>query len=384
MRVILEAQHAVGHLQPRGVGHYAIQMIQTLLCRNTFEYGLTFFDCNGEAGNRERAVKHFGSFHVPFYECNELDYRVASRDDARYGIKTYNEWTGAEGAVYHFMSPVCIPVSLNGKMIVTVHDLSWCSSPGILSEHETDLFKIGRQRIERTSPIIITDSESSRNEILKYIDGVRPEQVKRVYLSYDEKNMFPEKTAAVDNAAGRYLFYVGAFERKKNIARLIKAFNIVAEKDRELKLVIAGKPTWDDTTEIYDAVSSSPCRDRIVMPGYISVEHKRQLYSNALCFVFPSICEGFGIPVLEAMACGCPVITADNTSLPEVGGDAAVYVDACSIEQLAWEIERVTASEGLRKEMAAKGLVQVKRFSWDKTAGQVENVYRDAANILYE
>ena len=382
MRVILEAQHAVGHLQPRGVGHYAIQMIQTLLRRNTFEYGLTFFDCNGEAGNRERAVKHFGSFHVPFYECNELDYRVASRDDARYGIKTYNEWTGAEGAVYHFMSPVCIPVSLNGKMIVTVHDLSWCSSPGILSEHETDLFKIGRQRIERTSPIIITDSESSRNEILKYIDGVRPEQVKRVYLSYDEKNMFPEKTAAVDKAAGRYLFYVGAFERKKNIARLIKAFNIVAEKDRELKLVIAGKPTWDDTTEIYDAVSSSPCWDRIVMPGYISVEQKRQLYSNALCFVFPSICEGFGIPVLEAMACGCPVITADNTSLPEVGGDAAVYVDACSIEQLAWEIERVTASEGLRKEMAAKGLVQVKRFSWDKTAGQVENVYRDAANIL--
>lgn len=380
MRVVLEAQHAVGHPQPRGVGHYAIQIIQTLLSRRTFDYGLAYFDCNGEAGNRKRAEKYFGSFHVPFYECNELDYRVASRDDARYGIKTYNEWTGSEGEIYHFMSPVCVPVNLDGKMIVTIHDLSWCSNPGVLSEHETDLFKTGRRRIEQVRPVIITDSDSSRNEILEYMDKIRPEQVKKVYLSYDEKNMFPEKNAGPFNEESRYLFFVGAFERKKNIACLIKAYDIVAAKDKELKLVIAGKPTWDDTSEIYDAVNTSPYRNRIVMPGYISAEQKRKLYSNALCFVFPSICEGFGIPVLEAMACGCPVITADNTSLPEVGGDAAIYVDAHSIEQLAFRMEQVITSESLRRDMVARGFIQVKKFSWDRTAAQVENIYRNVSS----
>ena len=163
--------------------------------------------------------------------------------------------------------------------------------------------------------------------------------------------LFRSKNAGPFNEESRYLFFVGAFERKKNIACLIKAYDIVAAKDKELKLVIAGKPTWDDTSEIYDAVNTSPYRNRIVMPGYISAEQKRKLYSNALCFVFPSICEGFGIPVLEAMACGCPVITADNTSLPEVGGDAAIYVDAHSIEQLAFRMEQVITLESLRRDM---------------------------------
>ena len=141
--------------------------------------------------------------------------------------------------------------------------------------------------------------------------------------------------------------------------------------------MLAGKPTWDDPAPIYQSIENSPFRDRIITPGYIDTDTKRILYSNALGLVFPSVCEGFGVPVLEAMACGCPVITAGNTSLPEVGGDAVIYVNAGETDQIAFEMERVVSSESLRNELRGKGFEQAKKFSWDKAAEQVERVYKN-------
>lgn len=376
MQIVLEAQHAVGHSQPRGVGHYSINLIQSLLRRNMFDYKLTFFDYKKEVGNRERANKLFGEFGAPFYECNDLDYRVASRDDGVWKTRSYNGWTQTKGDVYHFMCPVSVPTVLDGKMIVTIHDVSWLAYPGKVSPNATMLHNIGIERIAKVKPHIIADSESAKGEILQYISGISPESISVVYLSYDEDNLFRDNRDVCDIVDGDFMFFVGTIENKKNIIRIVKAFEVIAAKNKEIRLVIAGKPTWDDTSEIYNTINYSSYRSRIITPGYITVEQKRRLYSNALCFVFPSICEGFGIPVLEAMACGCPVITSDNTSLPEVGGEAAVYVNAYSTEQLACEMERVITSESLRKDMIAKGFVQAKKFSWDKTAEQVEHVYR--------
>ncbi|WP_313260587.1 glycosyltransferase family 4 protein [Lacrimispora sp.] len=381
MKVILEAQHAVGHPQPRGVGHYSINLIQALLRRNMFDYELTFFDYNREVGNLERAEKYFGKFGVPFRECNDLDYRIASRDDNVW-LTSYNDWTRTRGGVYHFTSPVSIPLKLDGKMIVTIHDIIWRSHPGMISAHASELLDMSLARIEKVQPYIIADSESARSQILEFT-SVPSERISVAYLSYDEENIFPDKEKASYIVEGEYLLYLGAFETNKNIVRIIKAFNSIADKYRELKLVLAGKPVWDNEywEQIKVAISNSPFNKRIVLPGYVDIETKRRLISNALCFVFPSICEGFGIPVLEAMACGCTVITADNTSLPEVGGDAVVYVNAYNEEQLAYEIERVVSSESLRKDMIVKGFVQAKRFSWEKTAGQVESVYQMVGNI---
>lgn len=376
MQVVLEAQHAVGHSQPRGVGHYSINLIQSLLRRNVFDYELTFFDYKKEVGNRERANKFFGSFGVPLRECNDLDYRVASRDDGVWKTKSYNEWTKTDGEVYHFMCPVSVPTVLKGKMVVTVHDISWLAYPGMVSPNATMLHNIGIERIAKAKPYLIADSESAKSEILQYIDGISPESVSVVYLSYDEDLLFYDNGSVRDIVDGDFMLFIGTIENKKNIIRIVQAFELVAAKNRGIKLVIAGKPTWDDTSEIYGTIQNSPYRSRIVTPGYITAEQKRRLYSNALCFVFPSICEGFGIPVLESMACGCPVITSDSTSLPEVGGEAAVYVNAYSTEQLAYEMERVISSESLRKDMTAKGFTQAKKFSWDKTAEQVENIYK--------
>ncbi len=375
MKIILESQHAVGHSHPRGVGHYSMNLIQALLRRQVFDYELTYFDYGREVGNFMRANQLFGKYNVPMRECNTLDYRVASRDESVYNTKSYNEWTDTKGELYHFMVPVSIPTKLQGKMIVTFHDICWRSYPGIVSPNATMLHDIALERTNRLQPFVIADSESSKLEVLQFTN-LPEDKIKVIYQSYDEDQIYCDKGDISDIVEGDYLLYIGTFERRKNVVRIVKAFNIVAEKYKSLKLVLAGKPTWDDPKEIYETISDSPNKERIITPGYITVEKKRKLYSKALCFVFPSICEGFGIPILEAMACGCPVITADNTSLPEVGGDAAIYVDACNTEQLAYEMERVVMSESLQKEMIEKGIVHGSKFSWDKTAEQVENVYR--------
>ena len=375
MKVILEAQHAVGHAQPRGVGHYSINLMQALLRREKFEYEIAYFDYGREAGNYERAERYFGEFNIPMHECNELDYRVASRDESVFANKSYNEYTGTNGDIYHFTNFLTIPTKLCGKMLATVHDLNWIGYEEGTSPTLRPLLKISFDRMNRIKPNVVAVSQSAKKEILEYA-SIPEENIHVVYQSYNEEELFPDRgTVPFLEEGCEYLFFVGTFERKKNIVRIVKAFDQIAAKFNGLRLVLAGKPTWDDPAAIYQAIEDSPFRDRIITPGYVNADAKRLLYSNALGLVFPSICEGFGIPVLEAMACGCPVITANNTSLPEVGGDAAVYVDAGSTEQLAFEMERVINSETLRKEMIQKGFAQKDKFSWEKTAELTEKVY---------
>ncbi|MCL2121749.1 MAG: glycosyltransferase family 4 protein [Clostridiales bacterium] len=379
MNIMIEAQHAVALDEPRGVGYYSIQLIQALLRRKVFDYGLSFFDFAQENGNRLRAEQRFGMYHVPLFECRDLDYRVAIRDEHVYDHKSYHDYTGATGDLFHFMNFITLPTNLQGKKLTTIHDLNWIGYAEGTSATLLPLLKISLDRMLRIQPDIVADSYSTQNEIRQYTNTPK-ETIHVVYPAFDNENLFPDKenrygVPAPVEAGCEYVFFIGTFERKKNIVRIVEAFNQIAARFSGLRLVLAGKPTWDDPEPIYRAIQDSPYTDRIIVPGYVSTDEKRLLYSNALCFVFPSICEGFGIPVLEAMACGCPVITADNTSLPEVGGDAAAYVDASRVDQLAYEMERIVSTESLRKEMRAKGFRQAEKFTWDQSAEQIEKVY---------
>lgn len=380
MKVILEAQHAVGHAQPRGVGYYSIQLIRALLKRKRVDYELTFFDYKREMDNASRAQKYFGEFNVPIHECAELDYRVASRTESVFTEKSYNAYTGTDGDVYHFMCPVSIPTNLHGRMILTIHDVIWEAYPGVTQEHAEKLHKIASARFNSIKPFVIADSIATKGDILKYT-SIPEKKISVVYPSYDEDNMYPEKSGPSNLVDGDYFFFIGAITRLKNITGIVKAFDRVAEKHSGVKLVIAGKEMWEKPYGLYDAVAASPYKERIIFTGYVDTAAKRRLYSNARCFVFPSFCEGFGIPVLEAMACGCPVITADNTSLPEVGGDAALYVNAHDTDKLAFEMERVLTDDTLHNDMIRKGLAQKNRFSWEKTAEQLEEIYRKVCEI---
>ena len=375
MLIGLEAQHAVGHPEPRGVGHYSINLIKALLQRGSFEYVITFFDYNKEAKNRSRAEKLFSNYNAKLCECNELDYRIASRDDSVFSRKSYCEYTKTNCSIYHFLNTVSIPSRIEQNVIVTVHDMNWKTNPEGFSDRVLKLVKTGLERLNALQPEVIAISNYTRDELLMYSD-IPSEKIHVIYQSYDEPNLFPDSSKPNSIVVGDYILFVGTIENKKNVLRIVNAFQIVAEKYKELQLVIVGKPTWEDPAPLYAAIENSGLSKRIILTGYVDIETKRKLYSHALCFLFPSICEGWGNPILEAMACGCPVITSDITAMPEAGGDAAVYTDPYNTEMLADKISAILSSTEYRNELIAKGLSHSRLFSWDKTASEVEAVYR--------
>jgi len=375
IKVALEVQHAVGHPQPRGIGHYSMSMIQALLKRSRFDYYLTFFDYNKEVGNRQRVESLFSKYEARLCECNDLDYRIASRIDDAWEHKSYNQYTKTDCDLYHFMNIVTIPANITGKVIVTVHDLNWCAYPEGVSDHVRSLVEVGLKRLNHLQPEVIAISQSTKDELLKF-SLIPEEKINVVYQSYDEENLYPDSCYPNDVVKGSYILFIGTIESKKNVCAMLDAFFEIVGKYPDLKFVLAGKPAWEDMSHFYRKIEESRFRERIVLPGYVDIATKRKLYSHALCFLFPSVCEGWGNPVLEAMACGCPVITSNTTAMPEAGGDAAVYVESGNVSMLAEKLDGILSSDETRSALVEKGLKHSKFFSWDKTASQVEAVYR--------
>lgn len=170
---------------------------------------------------------------------------------------------------------------------------------------------------------------------------------------------------------GEYILFVGTLQPRKNLTRLIEAFSILKEKkdNKNVELVIVGKKGW-----LYEDILKAPSRfgvkDDVRFLDFIGDEELPSLYKNALFFILPSLYEGFGLPVLEAMANGCPVIVSNVSSLPEAAGEAALYVDPEKVEDIAEKMDSLLQNSSLREELVQKGLKQVKKFSWDKTARQ--------------
>jgi glycosyltransferase involved in cell wall biosynthesis len=347
-----------------------IKTVSKLLERSKNEYELSFFDFNKERDNRQYINKYFWRYNPTIHECNELDYRNVSMWDDDYDNRSYDDYMHTNGDVYHFPNPVAIPTNLNGKMIVTIYDMIPYLNPKGLSGYDKNIFKTAIKRIQKMSPHIITISQSAKNDILKFLD-------------FDENNidvvprgidtiMIGEKQS-VSESEFPYFYYVGSIEHRKNILRILEAFEKTAEKYAEVRLILSGSRT--PYRDIAEAINTHKYRDRIIITGYVSEEEKNDLLSNATAFLFPSHYEGFGLPVLEAMACGCPVITSNVSSLPEVAGDAGILIDPTSTEQLFYEMERVLLSPSLQSDLRQKGLERAKLFTWDRTAEMTEQVY---------
>lgn len=170
----------------------------------------------------------------------------------------------------------------------------------------------------------------------------------------------------------KIVLHVGAIQKRKNIVRLVEAFETV---DSAWKLVLAGSSGYG-AAEIQERVAASPARDRILITGYVSAEDLARWYSRAAVFAFPSLDEGFGMPVLEAMAAGVPVITSNRSALPEVASDAALLVDPERTEALVEALANLIRDENLRSELAERGRLRANRFSWEKAARETWEVYR--------
>ncbi len=384
MKVILECQHAVGVEKIRGIGYYSLNLIQTLLERNNADYGLTFFDYNRERGNNTRVQKYFASYGVPVYEVNNIDFRDMASDDRIFENQSYNDITGSKADIYHFMNIFTIPSKLEGKMVVTIHDMSFVHDKDFNPPYINQWYNEGIRRAEKlTNAYFITDSYASKKDILKYT-SIPEERIDVIYLSYDDVNNYVDKDSksivelGID---GDYILFVGTIEYKKNVERIIDAFNIVAEKNTDIQLVLAGEIKKDKYEQINKKIESSKYKERIICLDYVDNDIKRKLYSNAKLFMFPSLNEGFGLPILEAQACGCPVVTSCTTSCPEVAGEAAILVDPLNVEDIAKATERILNSDELRNDLIQKGFENIKLYSWHKTAEQVEKFYEKVSKL---
>lgn len=275
-----------------------------------------------------------------------------------------------------FVPSHVMPVGCPVPAVVTVHDLGYRHYPAAHRAVDRWYLEWTTRRHAQRATRVVADSAATRDDLCRYY-GAETARVRVVYPGRDEtlqRVTDPAVLAALRDRygiRGDYLLYLGTLQPRKNLARLVEAFAGLADR---LQLVLAGRPGWlcEDLSVQTERLG---LRGRVVMPGYVPPQDKAALLSGALALAFPSLYEGFGMPVLEAMACGVPVLTSNVSSLPEVAGDAALLVDPLSTSAIADGLARLAGDAGLRRTLVERGYRQVQRFSWSAAAAQVWEVF---------
>lgn len=270
-----------------------------------------------------------------------------------------------------------IPIFKRKKMktAVAILDLAFKYFPECFPKK--DLFWINlltKLSVSRSDKIIAI-SESTKRDILKFYPEVTEDKIKVIYLGFDAEvyskdRDFEEEKRIKEKykIEGDYILYTGAIQPRKNLKVLVEAFEIIKKRrSTPLKLVLASENAWL-WQEFTKKIERSPNKEDIIVTGRFNFDDLGHLYRGAKIYVYPSLYDGFGITPLEAMAAKVPVICANNSSLPEVAGDAALYFDEKSPEDLALKIEQILDDEKLKADLIERGLFQIKKFSWEKCA----------------
>ena len=279
-----------------------------------------------------------------------------------------------------------LPPLVRCPSVVTIHDCIHLMFPQYLPSRLALTYARGSITLaSRRATRVLTVSESSKRDILRFVD-IPAEKIDVIYNAYDERFGVEPREEDVIRVRERYqlhdefVLYAGNVKPHKNLERLIQAFDLVRKRGLpNLKLVLIG----DDISKyaaLRRAVHSHQLHKYVRFLGYLPEETLAVMYRLAAVFVFPSLYEGFGLPPLEAMASGTPVVTSNVSSLPEVAGDAAILVDPYNPQAIADGIERVLCDESLRRELRMKGLARARQFSWEDSVRRVREIYGEAGH----
>ena len=274
-----------------------------------------------------------------------------------------------------------VPPRISGRVITTVCDMTYLRCPETMNKRNLKRIRDDIEYSVKRSSRGVTISEFSKREIVELLDV--PEEKVRVVPSapnISEDIIAFEDVKAKFGIERPYILYMGNLEPRKNLVRLLEAFaRLKAERGVPHRLVLAGARGWNN--EDFDrALAGHPNREDIVLTGYVTSAEKNALYRFADVFVFPSLYEGFGIPPLEAMHWGCPVVAADAASLPEVVGDAAALVDPLDPESIAEGLWRVLDDREYARRLRDAGLRQAKKYTWDDSARRLLAVCAEVLN----
>lgn len=352
-----------------GIGHYILELLRKVddLIDNSEDievYLITHF-------KRIDRMKGYGFRNIRIIK-SPFDLRLSNALKIKNRQPPYDIFFGK--GIYLFPNYTSWPV-LFSKTISIIYDLSFIKFPEYV-EPRNQKFLVAQvaKSVQRSSEII-TISNNSQREILKQYK-VNRDMVPVLYPGIDQSVFFRRPQKQVDAVKarygihGKYILFTGNIEPRKNLNNLLLAYEKLPERTRkEYSLLIVGARGWLDD-EIFKTI------DRLRIAGnhiqqpieYVKDDDRPAIYSGASVFVYPSLYEGFGIPPLEAMACGVPVISSDNSSLPEAVGDAAIKINAEDVELLSSTLEGVLNSESLRNKMIVRGFSQVDKFSWTNSA----------------
>lgn len=274
------------------------------------------------------------------------------------------------------------PIATAKNLVVTVHDIGPLTHPQYFSDTPPWLMEKSLKQTIDNAKAIICVSQTTQNELLKYVmEKYRRDISDKCHVVMEGVDeIFFEKVEPstlahfdLDLEKTNFILAAGKLSPRKNVKQVMKALSMI-KKDVPHHLVCVGGDGWDFEGIKEHAVALG-IEDRVHFLGYVSDDELRALYRMASAFVYPSLFEGFGLTILEAMASECPVITSNRSSLPEVAGDAAYLIDPDDAQQIGEAIRNIIQNEELRNEMISKGLARAKEFSWEKCAEGVEKVY---------
>ncbi|ABR55980.1 MAG: hypothetical protein PWP15_87 [Methanothermococcus sp.] len=272
----------------------------------------------------------------------------------------------------------------NQLKIITVYDVIPLQFPETYAKITVFRYKLLFSKTLNTSNKIISISHHTKQDLIKHFK-ISEDKIKVIHLAANE-NYKPLKENEINNIKQKYnlnypfILYVGTLEPRKNIPNLLKALYKLKKHSIKHKLVITGKKGWKYKS-IFETIEKLNLQKDVIFTGYVPDEDLPALYNAADLFVYPSLYEGFGLPPLEAMQCGTPVITSNTSSLPEVVGDAGIMVNPYDVDELANKMYEVLTNDGIREELSKKGIERAKLFSWKKCAEEHLKVYEEVYNM---
>jgi glycosyltransferase involved in cell wall biosynthesis len=365
MRIGIDASRSVA-ARPTGTEVYSQRLIQALLAQRSYHRFRLYF----------RSPPPTGEF--PGAELRVIPL-------PRLWTHVRLSWEMAQDLPDVLFVPAhVLPIIHPRASLVTVHDLGYLHFPEAHPQPQRLYLDLSTRWNARVAAHVLADSEATKADLVARY-GVPAGKITVAYPGRDE-SLRPVRDPVATEAAkarygivGGYLLALGTLQPRKNLSRLIAAF---AGLRLDVTLVLAGRRGWL-YENLFSQVRRLGLEGRVLFPGYVADEDKAALLSGALALVFPSLYEGFGLPVLEAQACACPVIASRTSSMPEVAGDAALLVDPEDVGALAEAMGTIAGDPVLRDELVERGLANVQRFSWEACArtvlGVIENLAPDSA-----
>lgn len=330
--------------KPTGVHRYAFE-----ICSQLTELGVDFYVAVPKEINRDYKVNfktvQCGSLGGHFWEQISLP-----------------KYLKQQGSPLLLSFSGCGPLNYSNQ-IITIHDVSHERHPEWFSKNYCRFYAYMMPRIGKKAHAVITVSEFSKQEIVETLK-IPSEKIHVINCSIPSYHAI-ENDIISDNSKEKYILSVSSMDPRKNFIRLVEAFNKI--EDKSIKLYIVGMQFKAFNTPDMEKL----IRENVILTGYLDDESLQKMYKNALFSVYPSLYEGFGIPPLESMSYGCPVIVSDIPALREVDGEAAIYINPLDIADMSLKMDLLIRDTELRNKLREKGREQVKQYSWMKSAQQV-------------